>query len=184
LKQGLDVLATTPANQIFVLPVRLDTAQPSDIQLQKLHWLDLFPDRSAALQALRAALDTIPGLKVALPAVPHAPAATPVHRFASMTDIFPLILRGIPPSTPASGAVNAFYVTARTTAAGMDLPKELLAKYPNEITFVLEHQYKDLVCGDDAFSVTLWFSGNEARVTVPYGAIVSLTEPQADIRVP
>jgi hypothetical protein len=44
-------------------------------------------------------------------------------------------------------------------AEGVELPKSLIKKYPKEIVFVLEQQYKDLVCDDSAFSVTLWFSG-------------------------
>jgi hypothetical protein len=100
-----------------------------------------------------------------------------------MADIFPLVLSGIPSSTPASGAVNAFYVTARTAEHALGLPKELVAKYPAEITFVLQHRYEDLVCGDDSFSVTLWFSDKEVRVTVPYSAIMAFEERDAHIRI-
>ena len=183
LKQGLEVLAETPSNQIYLLPVRLNDARPHDIQLQDLHWLDLFPDRSSRVPALLDALATIPDLRAATRKV-GASTSPPVPKFTSMADIFPLVLRGIPPSTPNTGAANAFYVTARTTTEdGLGLPKELLAKYPNEITFVLQHQYRDLACGDASFSVTLSFSGKDLRVTVPYSAIVAFEEREAHIRI-
>src|SRR5262245_5630944 len=55
LKEALDVLAQTPPNQIYVLPVRLSDVRPTDVQLQDLHWLDLFPVRSRRIiERLRA----------------------------------------------------------------------------------------------------------------------------------
>jgi hypothetical protein len=68
-------------------------------------------------------------------------------------------------------------------AEGVELPKSLIKKYPKEIVFVLEQQYKDLVCDDSAFSVTLWFSGEETRIRVPYQSTSELTEPNARIRI-
>ena len=100
-----------------------------------------------------------------------------------MADIFPLVLRGIPPSTPKSGALNAFYITVRTAGNKLGLPKEILERYPTEITFILQHAYDNLVCDESSFSVTLWFSNKEVRITVPYSAIIAFEEREAHIRI-
>jgi uncharacterized protein len=70
-----------------------------------------------------------------------------------------------------------FYIGFRTDAAGVVLPPQLLAKYPEEMTIVLEHQFWGLEVGDDAFAVTLSFSGRMERLTVPFAAINAFTDP-------
>jgi uncharacterized protein len=70
-----------------------------------------------------------------------------------------------------------FYVTFRTGAPGAVLPPQLLIKYPEEMTIVLQHQYWGLEVGDSAFSVTLSFSGRMERLTVPFAAITTFADP-------
>ena len=50
-----------------------------------------------------------------------------------------------------------FYVSFRTAAPGVVLPPQLLAKFPEEMTIVLQHQFWGLEVGDEAFSVILEF---------------------------
>ncbi len=40
-----------------------------------------------------------------------------------------------------------FYITFKTDAAGVSGPNDLLSKYPDEMTIVLQHQYWDLAPG-------------------------------------
>ena len=70
-----------------------------------------------------------------------------------------------------------FYVGFRTDASGVVLPPQLLAKYPEEMTIVLQHQFWGLEIGDEAFSVSLSFSGRVERLTIPFAAIVSFADP-------
>jgi uncharacterized protein len=70
-----------------------------------------------------------------------------------------------------------FYIGFRTAASGVILPPQLLAKYPEEMTIVLQHQFWGLEVGDEAFSVSLSFSGRVERLTIPYDAIVSFADP-------
>jgi uncharacterized protein len=70
-----------------------------------------------------------------------------------------------------------FYVTFRTNAAGVVLPPQLLAKFPEEMTIVLQHQFWGLEVGDAAFSVTLSFSNRMERLTVPFAAITTFADP-------
>jgi hypothetical protein len=70
-----------------------------------------------------------------------------------------------------------FYVSFRTGAPGVVVPPQLLAKYPEEMTIVLQHQFWGLEVGDDAFSVTLSFSNRMERLTVPFAAITTFADP-------
>jgi hypothetical protein len=182
---ALDEYAKTPANQVYMLPVRINDASPTEPRLEKIHWLDLFPDEDAGIRKLLKVIATIAGLvTIAGPKPPVKEATTPeVPRFESMADVFRAVLQRIPPATPESGAVNAFYVKVKSQREGVEMPQALRQRYPEEILFVFEHQYKDLVCDPTSFSVTLWFSGVEARVTVPYKAITEMAEPNAHIRI-
>ena len=70
-----------------------------------------------------------------------------------------------------------FYITFRTKAPGVSGPQDLLGKYPDEMTIVLQHQYWDLAPGETFFSVTLQFGGQPKRLSVPYGAITRFYDP-------
>lgn len=70
-----------------------------------------------------------------------------------------------------------FYITFRTGAPGVSGPPELLSKYPDEMTIVLQHQYWDLTPGDTFFSVLLKFGGQPKKLTVPYAALTRFYDP-------
>jgi len=69
------------------------------------------------------------------------------------------------------------YVTFKTDAAGVSGPNDLLSRYPDEMTIVLQHQYWDLAPGETFFSVTLQFGGQPKRLSVPYAAITRFYDP-------
>jgi uncharacterized protein len=70
-----------------------------------------------------------------------------------------------------------FYVTFKTGADGVSGPIDLLGKYPDEMTIVLQHQYWDLAPGETFFSVTLQFGGQPKRLSVPYAAVTRFYDP-------
>jgi hypothetical protein len=70
-----------------------------------------------------------------------------------------------------------FYIGLRTAAAGVVLPDPLKAKFPEEMTIVLQHQFWGLEVGDESFSVTLSFGGRPERLTVPFAAVASFADP-------
>ena len=70
-----------------------------------------------------------------------------------------------------------FYITFRTKAPGVSGPQDLLGKYPDEMTIVLQHQYWDLAPGETFFSVTLQFGGQPKRLSIPYGAVTRFYDP-------
>ncbi|MEW6390073.1 MAG: SspB family protein [Pseudomonadota bacterium] len=69
------------------------------------------------------------------------------------------------------------YITFKTKAVGVSGPQDLLGKYPDEMTIVLQHQYWDLAPGESVFSVTLKFGGQPKRLTVPYAAVTRFYDP-------
>ncbi len=72
-----------------------------------------------------------------------------------------------------------FYLTFRTSHPGVALSPGLHVRYPDQMTIVLQHQYRDLAVGEDAFSVTLRFGGAPERVHVPFAALVAFADPAA-----
>jgi hypothetical protein len=73
-----------------------------------------------------------------------------------------------------------FYVTFRTRAAAAVVPKYLLAKYPEEMTIVLQHQFRGLEVADDAFSVSVSFQSRWERLTIPFAAVTTFADPSVN----
>jgi hypothetical protein len=72
-----------------------------------------------------------------------------------------------------------FYITFRTRHAGVAIPSHLLARYPEEITIVLQHQFWNLDVGEDRFSVVLAFGGVRETLVVPFAAVSAFADPSA-----
>ena len=70
-----------------------------------------------------------------------------------------------------------FYISFRTDAAGVSTPDDVLAKYPDEMTIVLQNQYWDLAPVENSFSVTLQFGGQPKTLSIPYAAITRFYDP-------
>lgn len=72
-----------------------------------------------------------------------------------------------------------FYITFRTRFAGVQLSDLILSRHPDEMTIVLQHQFWGLEVGEDAFEVTLSFSGTSERLYIPFAAITGFADPSA-----
>ena len=70
-----------------------------------------------------------------------------------------------------------FYLSFRTDFPGVVIPDELVARYPEEMTIVLQNQFWDLSPGETAFSVTLQFSGQPKSLNIPYVAMTRFYDP-------
>ncbi len=70
-----------------------------------------------------------------------------------------------------------FYITFFTKHPGVSISSKLKLKYPEEMTIVLQHEFKNLVVTEGNFSVTLIFGGTEERITIPYRAITAFADP-------
>ncbi len=70
-----------------------------------------------------------------------------------------------------------FYVTFKTRAPGVSVPPDVMAKYPDEMTVVLQHQYWDLTVEAERFSVMLKFGGMPKVLSMPYTAVTRFYDP-------
>ena len=73
--------------------------------------------------------------------------------------------------------VHHFYIIFQTDFPGVQIPDYLKAKYPDEMTVVIQHQYDDLDISDKDFGITLSFSGHPERLIVPFASIRKFADP-------
>ncbi|MEZ5330663.1 MAG: ClpXP protease specificity-enhancing factor SspB [Thermoanaerobaculia bacterium] len=73
-----------------------------------------------------------------------------------------------------------FYLTFRTRADGVEIPPRLAARYPQEMTIVLQHQFEGLGVDEARFGVTLRFDGRPERLVVPFAALTAFADPVAE----
>jgi len=73
-----------------------------------------------------------------------------------------------------------FYITFKTGAAGVDIPPELRARFPDEMTIVLQNKFWDLAVSDDSFTVSLSFNQVPAKLDIPFSAITAFVDPAVD----
>ena len=69
------------------------------------------------------------------------------------------------------------YIAFKTGAPGVEVPDSLRARYPDELTIVLQNQFWDLEVGDDSFAVMLSFNKVGQRIVVPFAALTSYADP-------
>lgn len=72
-----------------------------------------------------------------------------------------------------------FYITFRTRAPGVNVANHILARHPDEMTIVLQHQFWGLEVDEAGFAVTLSFSGVSERLVIPFTAITGFADPSA-----
>ena len=73
-----------------------------------------------------------------------------------------------------------FYITFKTQAPGVTIPAHLIAKFPDEMTIVLQNRFWDLNVEEDHFSVGLSFNQTPSVLTIPYAAITAFVDPSVD----
>ncbi|MEA3010767.1 MAG: uncharacterized protein QOJ91_2459 [Sphingomonadales bacterium] len=70
-----------------------------------------------------------------------------------------------------------FYITFKTGATGVDIPRHLSERFPDEMTIVIQNRFWDLKVGDDGFEVGLSFNQAPARLVIPFSAITGFVDP-------
>jgi uncharacterized protein len=72
------------------------------------------------------------------------------------------------------------YITFRTDHPGVTLADDLRARYPTEMTIVLQHEFWGLEVDDDRFSVLLKFGGVPHRLEIPFEAVSVFADPSVE----
>jgi uncharacterized protein len=70
-----------------------------------------------------------------------------------------------------------FKISFNTSASGVRLSDRMRARYPQEMTIVLQHQFWDLTVTEEAFEVGLSFGGIPERVCIPFDAVTAFLDP-------
>jgi hypothetical protein len=76
-----------------------------------------------------------------------------------------------------------FFITFATHAPGVRVSSRLLARHPEDMTIVLQHQYWDLTVNEHAFEVGLSFNGIPERLLVPFTAVKIFQDPSVPFAV-
>ena len=72
------------------------------------------------------------------------------------------------------------YITFRTDHPGVALADDLRARYPTEMTIVLQHEFWGLEVGEDRFAVGLSFGGVSHRLEIPLDAVTMFADPSVE----
>jgi hypothetical protein len=70
-----------------------------------------------------------------------------------------------------------FYITFKTAAAGVEIPRHLTERFPDEMTIVIQNRFWDLKVHEDGFEVGLSFNQAPARLVIPFAAITGFVDP-------
>ncbi len=73
-----------------------------------------------------------------------------------------------------------FYITFKTHAPGVSIPRALRERFPDEMTIVLQNKFWDLKVEEDHFGVGLSFNQIPASLVIPYAAITQFVDPAVD----
>jgi hypothetical protein len=73
-----------------------------------------------------------------------------------------------------------FFITFKTGAAGVDIPKHLSDRYPDEMTIVIQNRFWDLHVSPTGFEVGLSFNQVGSKLSIPFAAITAFHDPAVD----
>lgn len=73
-----------------------------------------------------------------------------------------------------------FYITFKTGAPGVSIPADLRARFPDEMTIVLQNKFWNLAVEDSGFTVSLSFNAVPAKLDIPFSAITAFVDPAVD----
>jgi uncharacterized protein len=86
-------------------------------------------------------------------------------------------------STGALPGEHHFYITFKTQAAGVDIPKRLIERFPDEMTIVIQHRFWDLKVDDKGFQVGLSFNQVPSTLVIPFAAITGFHDPAVNFEL-
>lgn len=87
------------------------------------------------------------------------------------------VLRQVENTGGGLPGTHHFYITFKTQAPGVDIPRHLVERFPDEMTIVLQNKFWDLKVQDDLFQVSLTFNQVAALLIIPFAAITAFVDP-------
>ncbi len=89
------------------------------------------------------------------------------------------VLEGIQSNLDLPGG-HHFYITFKTQANDVSIPRHLSERFPDEMTVVLQNKFWDLTVDDAGFSVGLTFNQVPTTLAIPFDAITAFHDPAVD----
>ena len=73
-----------------------------------------------------------------------------------------------------------FQIAFRTDAPGVRLSMQMRQRFPQEMTIILQYQFRELSVTDQHVEVVLFFNHIPERITIPFEAISGFFDPSVD----
>lgn len=73
-----------------------------------------------------------------------------------------------------------FFITFDTNAPGVAIADWLKARYPKDMTVVIQHWYENLVVTDEGFSITLNFGNAPEPLIIPFDSLRTFVDPSVE----
>ncbi len=96
----------------------------------------------------------------------------------AMRGLMAEVLRGV--AEKGLPGKHHFFITFDTKHPGVDMSNALRARFPSEITVVMQDWFDDLAVMNDRFHVTLNFSNVREPLVIPFDAIKTFVDPSVE----
>lgn len=73
-----------------------------------------------------------------------------------------------------------FFITFDTQYPGVEIADWLRARYPGEMTIVIQHWFENLVVDDEGFTITLNFGNQPEPLRIPFYALRTFVDPSVE----
>jgi hypothetical protein len=96
------------------------------------------------------------------------------------------VIRKVLSEVAATGSLpgdHHFFITFLTQAPGVRISQHLKAKYPEQMTIVVQHQFWDLKVYDGYFEIGLSFSDRPEKLTIPFSAVRGFYDPSVNFEL-
>jgi len=96
------------------------------------------------------------------------------------------VIRKVLSEVAATGRLpgeHHFFITFLTGAPGVRISQHLKAKYAEQMTIVVQHQFWDLKVSDTQFEIGLSFSDTPERLVIPFNAIRGFYDPSVNFEL-
>jgi hypothetical protein len=74
-----------------------------------------------------------------------------------------------------------FFISFRTRFPGVEIAPHIRARYPDEMTIVIQNQFWGLIVSEDKFEITLSFNRVGERLVIPYASINKFADPSVKL---
>lgn len=101
---------------------------------------------------------------------------TLMHR--AMRGLIQTVLRDV--AENGLPGAHHFFITFDTTHPGVAMADWLRARYPGEMTVVIQHWYENLEVREDEFGITLNFGNQPEPLIIPFDAVRTFVDPSVE----